>query len=35
VAQLLLDAGARPGPNLTDAPDELLDVIRRHTGDTK
>jgi hypothetical protein len=28
VARLLLDAGARPGPNLKDAPDEVLAVIR-------
>jgi ankyrin repeat protein len=28
VARLLLDAGARPGPNLGDAPEEVLAVIR-------
>ncbi|MEX2049097.1 MAG: ankyrin repeat domain-containing protein [Gemmatimonadota bacterium] len=28
VARLLLAAGARPGPNLSDAPDEVLAVIR-------
>ena len=28
VARLLLDAGARPGPNLEDAPDDVLAVIR-------
>jgi ankyrin repeat protein len=30
VAQLLLDAGARPGPNLEDAPEDVLAVIRGH-----
>jgi ankyrin repeat protein len=28
VARLLLDAGARPGPNLGDAPDDVLAVLR-------
>lgn len=30
VARLLLDAGARPGPNLEDAPEDVLVVIRGH-----
>jgi len=30
VARLLLDAGARPGPNLQDAPPSVLSVIREH-----
>lgn len=30
VARLLLDAGARPGPNLEDAPADVLAVIRAH-----
>jgi ankyrin repeat protein len=30
VARLLLDAGARPGPNLADAPEDVLAVIREH-----
>ena len=30
VARLLLEAGARPGPNLEDAPEEVLAVIRDH-----
>lgn len=32
VAELLLEAGARPGPNLSDAPDAVLAVIRSYTG---
>lgn len=28
VARLLLDAGARPGPNIEDAPEDVLTVIR-------
>jgi ankyrin repeat protein len=32
VAELLLKAGARPGPNLSDAPEAVLAVIRRFTG---
>lgn len=31
VARLLLEAGARPGPNLQDAPEEVLTVVRAHT----
>ena len=30
VARLLLDAGARPGPNLKDATEDVLAVIRAH-----
>jgi hypothetical protein len=30
VARLLLDAGARPGPNLEDAPADVLAVIRSY-----
>ena len=30
VARLLLDAGAQPGPNLADAPEEVLAVLREH-----
>lgn len=30
VARLLLDAGASPGPNLDDAPEDVLAVIRGH-----
>ncbi len=30
VAELLLKAGARPGPNLSDAPEAVLAVIRRY-----
>lgn len=33
VARLLLHAGARPGPNLDDAPADVLAVIRAHTAD--
>lgn len=33
VARLLLDAGARPGPNLEDAPPEVAAVIREHGED--
>ena len=32
VAELLLKAGARPGPNLSDAPEAVLAVIRRYTS---
>jgi hypothetical protein len=32
VARMLLAAGARPGPNLSDAPDEVLAVLRMHGG---
>jgi hypothetical protein len=29
VARLLLEAGAKPGPNLDDAPEDVLAVIRK------
>jgi len=32
VARILLDFGARPGPNLKDAPEDVLAVIRAHPG---
>lgn len=32
VARLLLEAGARPGPNLEDAPADVLAAIRAHVG---
>jgi ankyrin repeat protein len=32
VARLLLQAGAQPGPNLQDAPADVLAVIRAHTA---
>jgi hypothetical protein len=32
VARLLMDAGARPGPNLKDAAPEVLAVIRERGG---
>ena len=34
VARLLLEAGARPGPNLSDAPEPVLAVIREFGGST-
>lgn len=33
VARLLLEAGARPGPDPSDAPDEVLAVIRQYGSD--
>jgi hypothetical protein len=32
VARLLLEAGAKPGPNLNDAPADVLAVIRAHSS---